>query len=58
MSEPEFEFAEVISPLMEMAIAMHETYTAFRTAGFDDDQSMQLIMNMADSGTMDEGDDD
>lgn len=40
--------AEVISPLLEMAIVMHETYSAFMSAGFSEDQSLQLVMGMAD----------
>jgi len=41
---------EVISPLQTMAIVMHETFSAFLSAGFSEDQSMQLIMGMAEMG--------
>ena len=43
---------------MEMAIVMHETYSAFLTAGFSEDQSMQLIMGMAANSTYEESEED
>jgi hypothetical protein len=54
----DFDFPEQISPLLEMAIVMHETYSAFLTAGFSEEQSMQLIMQMADMRVADESDED
>lgn len=53
-----FDFPEQVSPLMEMAIVMHETYSAFLTAGFSEDQSMQLIMGMAAHSTYEESEED
>ena len=54
----DFNFPEQVSPLLEMAIVMHETYSAFVTAGFSEEQSMQLIMRMADVTVADESDED
>jgi hypothetical protein len=56
--QEDFDFPEQVSPLLEMAIIMHETYTAFLTAGFSEDQSMQLITGMADVATYEESDED
>lgn len=48
MAEREgFNYPEQISPLLEMAIVMHETYSAFCYAGFTEAQAMQLISCMA-----------
>lgn len=41
---------EFTTPLQEMAMVMHETYTAFLSAGFRDDQAMDLIIRMAEFG--------
>lgn len=44
---------EFTTPLGEMAIVMHETYSAFLAAGFRDDQAMDLIIRMAEFGIND-----
>lgn len=41
-----FEIPEQISPMLEMAIIMHETYMAFRKAGFSEPQAMQFVSMM------------
>lgn len=35
---------EVVSPIEQMAIVTHETYSAFVRAGFRDNQAMALTM--------------
>ena len=56
--QEDFSFPEQVTPLMEMAIVMHETFSAFLTAGFSEEQSMQLIMGMAASNTHEESEED
>jgi len=56
--QEDYNFPEQVTPLLEMAIVMHETYSAFMTAGFSEDQSMQLIMRMADVSVRDESEED
>jgi hypothetical protein len=59
MAEREgFNYPEQVSPLLEMAIVMHETYSAFRQAGFSESQAMQLIGCMATSIDIEEGNPD
>ena len=41
---------EFTTPLQEMALVMHETYSAFVSAGFREDQAIQLILGMAEYG--------
>jgi hypothetical protein len=48
--EDEPNIADGFTPLQQMAIMMHESFTAFQSAGFSEDQSMQLIMGMAEMG--------
>lgn len=45
--------AEFTTPLEEMAMVMHETYTAFLSAGFSEVQAMDLIIRMAEFGIED-----
>lgn len=54
----EFNFTEPVSPLMEMAIVMHETYSAFLSAGFSEEQSMQLLMQVTERIQDESSDDD
>lgn len=42
----DFDIPEQISPILEMAIIMHETYMAFRKAGFSEPQAMQFVSTM------------
>jgi len=56
--QEDFDFPEQVSPLLEMAIVMHETYTAFMTAGFSEEQSIHLISGMAQVGTYEESEED
>ena len=44
-------FAEVITPMQQMAIMLHETYTAFLSAGFDEQQSIELACRVANFAT-------
>jgi hypothetical protein len=46
-----FDYPEQISPMLEMAIVMHETYRAFRQAGFTEAQAMYLITSMLNQGS-------
>lgn len=52
------ELVEQLTPLQEMAVVLHETYSAFVYAGFNENQAMELTMNMTQFGISDEGDDD
>lgn len=52
-----FDYIEPISPLFEMAIVLHETFQAFRSAGFTEPQAMQLISLML-SDTIEESNPD
>jgi hypothetical protein len=45
--------AEFTTPLEEMAMVMNETYNAFLSAGFREDQAMDLIIRMAEFGIED-----
>jgi hypothetical protein len=36
-----------LSPLEVAAIGLHEAYTAYRVAGFTDDQALTIIARMA-----------
>jgi hypothetical protein len=48
--EPNYQpaFAEVFTPMQQMAILLHETYSAFLSAGFDEQQSIELACRVAD----------
>jgi hypothetical protein len=50
---PREPIAEFTTPLEEMAMVMHETYSAFLSAGFREDQAMDLIIRMAEFGIED-----
>ena len=42
-------FREIVSPLQEVAIVMHEQFLAFLKAGFTEEQSMQILISMTES---------
>lgn len=39
-------FIEVVSPLQEVAIVMHEQFLAFLNAGFTEEQSMRILISL------------
>jgi hypothetical protein len=47
--KPDPLFVEQITPLEEAAIAMHEQYSAFLSAGFTAAQSMQILISMTEA---------
>jgi hypothetical protein len=39
-------FKEVLSPLQEAAIVMHEQFLAFLKAGFTEEQSLRILISL------------
>lgn len=52
-----FDHLEPMTPLLEMAVVLHETFEAFRLAGFTEPQAMQLLSFML-SDTIEESNPD
>lgn len=51
MSQESFLRSEIqLTPLQVMAIGFHEMYTAYMDAGFDDEQALYLIVELARNG--------